>query len=68
MKKKIIHFVSVTASQVASSHASVGKDAPETKQDENIEKLKDAIDNNSELSGVEIGTEVSKQVDDWGDW
>lgn len=66
--KKIIHFVSVTASQVASSHASVGKDAPETKQDENIEKLKDAIDNNSELSGVEIGTEVSKQVDDWGDW
>lgn len=66
--KKIIHFVSVTASQVASSHASVGKDAPETKQDENIEKIKDAIDNTPELNGIEIGTEVSSNTDDWGSW
>lgn len=66
--KKIIHFVSVTASQVASSHASVGKDAPETKQDESIEKIKDAIDNTPELNGIEIGTEVSASTDDWGSW
>lgn len=66
--KKIIHFVSVTASQVASSHASVGKDAPETKHDENIEKIKEAIDHTPDFNGIEIGTEVSSNTDDWGNW
>lgn len=66
--KKIIRFVSVTASQVASSHSSVGKDAPETKQDENIEKLTEAVKNDDQLEGVEVGTDVSQGNDDWGDW
>ena len=65
--KKIIHFVSVTASQVASKSASVGKDAPETKQEENVEKLKEALDNNSDLQGVDVGTDVPAAGDaDWG--
>lgn len=66
--KKIIRFVSVTASQVASSHASVGKDAPATKQEENVEKINDALKNDTDLQGVESGTDVSKGTDDWGDW
>lgn len=65
--KKIIHFVSVTASQVASKSASVGKDAPETKQEENIEKLKEVIENNPDLKGVDVGTDVPAAGDaDWG--
>lgn len=66
--KKIIHFVSVTASQVASSHSSVGKDAPETKQDENVEKIAEAINNDPTLEGVDTGTEVTSGTDNWGDW
>ncbi len=66
--KKIIRFVSVTASQVASSHASVGKDAPETKQEENIEKITEGLKNDEDLKGVEVGTDVSTGTDDWGDW
>lgn len=66
--KKIIHFVSVTASQVASSHSSVGKDAPETKQDENVEKITEAINNDPTLEGVDTGTEVTGGNDNWGDW
>lgn len=58
--KKMIHFVSVTASQVASKTTSVGKDAPETKQEETVEKLKDSIDNNPVLDGVDIGTDIPK--------
>ena len=62
-----IHFVSVTASQVASKSASVGKDAPETKQEENVEKLKEALENNSDLQGVDVGTDVPAAGDaDWG--
>ena len=65
--KKIIHFVSVTASQIASKSASVGKDDPETKQEENVEKLKEALDNNSDLQGVDVGTDVPAAGDaDWG--
>ena len=65
--KKIIHFVSVTASQVASKSASVGKDAPETKQEENIEKLKEVLDSNPDLQGVDMGTDVPTGGDaDWG--
>lgn len=66
--KKIIHFVSVTASQVASSHSSVGKDAPETKHDENIEKITEAINNDPTLEGIDTGTEVVGGTDNWGDW
>lgn len=66
--KKIIHFVSVTASQVASSHASVGKDAPETKQEENIEKITEAVNNDPTLAGVDTGTDVAQGNDSWGDW
>lgn len=66
--KKIIHFVSVTASQVASSHASVGKDAPETKQEENIEKITEAVNNDPTLAGVDMGTDVAQGNDSWGDW
>lgn len=66
--KKIIHFVSVTASQVASSHASVGANAAETKQAENTEKIKEAVENNPEFKGVDTGTETSGNSDDWGDW
>ncbi len=65
--KKIIKFVSVTASQVASSHSSVGKDAPETKQEENIEKIKEALKNDKELQDVESGTDVAKGTNAWGD-
>ena len=61
--KKIIHFVSVTASQVASKSASVGKDAPETKQEENVEKLKEALDSNPDLQGVDVGTDVPSAGD-----
>jgi uncharacterized protein YegL len=66
--KKIIRFVSVTASQVASSHASVGKDAPETKQEEFTEKIADTLANDSELQGVDSGTDVTPGADCWGDW
>ena len=66
--KKIIRFVSVTASQVASSHASVGKDAPETKQEEFTEKIADTLANDSELQGVDSGTDVTPGADCWGEW
>ncbi len=66
--KQIIRFVSVTASQVASSHASVGQDAPETKQEELQEKLNDAVENDATFQGVDQGTDVAKGTDDWGDW
>lgn len=67
--KKIIHFVSVTASQVASKTSSVGKDAPDTKQEESIDKIKKGIESNPEMEGVDIGTDVSQSQDsDWNDW
>lgn len=67
--KKIIHFVAVTSSQVASKSSSVGKDAPDTKQQENIDKIKAELDTNPDLSGVDIGTDVSAQgSSDWNDW
>lgn len=66
--KKIIRFVSVTASQVASSHASVGKDAPETKQEEMVEKIADTISNDNDLQGVDLGTDVTPGADSWGAW
>lgn len=61
--KDMIKFVSVTASQVASSHASVGKDAPETKQEEMAEKISEAITNDVELQGVELGVDITPGMD-----
>ena len=52
---------------MASKSASVGKDAPETKQEENIEKLKEVLDSNPDLQGVDMGTDVPTGGDaDWG--
>lgn len=64
--KKIIRFVSVTSSQVGSSHSSAGKDAPETKQAEVIQKINDVIDSDPTLTGVDVGTGVAVEgLDDW---
>lgn len=60
---EMIKFVSLTASQVASSHASVGKDAPETKQEEMAEKISEAIANDDNLQGVDLGTDVTPGMD-----
>ena len=61
--------MSVTASQVASKTSSVGKDAPETKQEENVEKIKEGLKNDKTLSGVDIGTDVpTDNGSDWDNW
>lgn len=65
--KKIIHFVSVTASQVASKSTSVGQDAPDSKQDEGVEKINEGIKNDPTLEGVDIGTDVPSDGSGWGD-
>ena len=65
--KKIIRFVSVTASQVASSHSSVGKEAPTTKQEEFVDKMNDADNTSDTFDGVDIGDETTNAgTDDWG--
>lgn len=64
--QKIIKFVSVTASQVASSSASAGKDAPETKQEEMTDKIVDVLKTDDTLSGVDLGTDVVPTDDAWG--
>lgn len=67
--KKIIRYVSVTASKVASKSASVGKDAPETKNEENIQNLQEAIQNDPTLSGVDTGNSTANAgTDDWTGW
>lgn len=64
---KIIRFVSVTASQVASSHSSVGKETPATKQEEFVEQLKEAQETSDTFDGVDIGDGTENQgTDDWG--
>lgn len=64
---KIIRFVSVTASQVASSHASVGKDAPATKQEEFVDQVQDTDKTSDTFDGVDIGDETTNAgTDDWG--
>lgn len=63
--KKIIHFVSVTPSRIASQNGSVGKDAPETKQEEVIQKIKETIKEDPAYEGVDIGTETSGCNDNW---
>lgn len=65
--KKIIHFVSVTASQVASRSASVGTGAPESKNDEVAKKVSEAVNNDPSLGDVDTGTGKSGAVDDWGE-
>lgn len=66
--KKIIHFVSVTASQVASSHGSVGTDAPATKQEEFIDTLKDAQETTDTFDGVDLSADdnTNTGTDTWG--
>lgn len=64
--KKIIRFVSVTASQVASKHSSVGMDVPATKQEEFVEEVKNE-ENSDTFAGVDIGKDTTnKGTDDWG--
>lgn len=65
--KKIIRFVSITSSQVASKSSSVGTDAPATKQEELTEKLKETVEQNPDFVGVDMGTEKSDTPDEWGD-
>jgi uncharacterized protein YegL len=66
--KKIIRFVSVTSSQVASKSSSVGSDAPQTKQEELSEKIAEQVKSDDQFDGVDVGTEVSSGTDDWGSW
>ena len=67
--KDLIRFISVTASQVASKSSSVGKDAPETKQQEALEKIKEGIKNDPVLDGVDIGVDAASNSSDdqWDD-
>jgi uncharacterized protein YegL len=67
--KKIIRYVSVTASKVASKTTSVGKDAPETKNEENIQTLQKAIQDDPTLSGIDTGNSTTNSgTDDWTGW
>lgn len=68
--KKIIHFVSVTPSQVASSHGSVGTEAPATKQEEFIEALRDAQETTDTFDGVDVGADdtTNEGTDTWGEF
>ena len=64
---EMIRFVSVTASQVASSHSSVGKDAPATKQEEFVDQVRDTEKTSDTFDGVDIGDETTNAgTDDWG--
>lgn len=75
--KKIIHFVSVTASQVASRSSSVGigaegEKAPDKQKDLN-DKIADIVNNDDNtdgaFTGVDVGTGPSTgSDDDWGKW
>lgn len=68
--KKMIYLVSVTASQVASKGVSVGTDAPESRQDEVMQDIKQAIKKDSSLKKVDVGAEATdnKGSDDWTNW
>lgn len=66
--KKIIKFVSVTASQVASKSASAGIDGADTKKDEMLEKIEQHKES-GDLRGIDIGTEIDPSSEDaWGSW
>lgn len=61
--KAIIRFVTVTSSQVQSKASSVGKDAPDDKQAEVIEKITNEINENPDMDNVEIGVDVPTSSD-----
>ena len=66
--KKMIRMVSVTASRVNSKTTSVGKDAP-SKAEETINSIKDDINNDPTLAGIDVGNSSnSTAVDDWSGW
>lgn len=68
--KKMIYLVSVTASQVASKGASIGLDAPESRQEEVMQDIKKTIKKDSSLTKVDVGADVedNKGSDDWTNW
>ena len=68
--KKMIYIVSVTASQVASKGVSVGMDAPQSRQDEVMHDIKNAIKKDTSLAKVDVGAdcEDNKGTDDWTNW
>lgn len=73
--KKIIRTVSVTASKVTSMGASVGTEGSDEgsqsidSQDQTTTQIKDAIDSDPTLEGVDMGSsDNNKGTDDWGNW
>jgi uncharacterized protein YegL len=68
--KKMIYLVSVTASQVASKGVSVGTEAPESRQKEVMQDIKQAIKKDSSLKKVDVGADANdnKGSDDWTNW
>ena len=73
--KKIIHTVSVTASQVASQSASVGTTSPEEPagvadpNNQVVSTLTNDINTDPTLAGVDQGNSTTNSgTDDWGDW
>ena len=70
--KKIIHTVSVTASQVASQSASVGASSntgtPADAQSQVTDSISEAIKSDPDLQGVDQGDSTANQgTDYWGD-
>lgn len=67
--KKIIHFVSVTASQVASRNASTSASGIiETKKGEVIERIEQAK-GSGDLQGIDVGSDTRpSDADVWGSW
>ena len=68
--KKMIYLVSVTASQVASKGVSVGTEAPDSRQEEVMQDIKQAIKKDSSLKKVDVGADANdnKGSDDWTNW
>lgn len=71
--KKIIHTVSVTASQVASQSASVGGDDGSVgladPNNQVVETITNDIKTDPTLEGVDLGNSTTNSgTDDWGDW
>ena len=65
--KQIIRLVSVTASRVASKSTSVGSDAPGTKNEETLTAIKNAIEKDPTLGGLDVGdSDTNAGTDDWG--
>ena len=66
----MIYLVSVTGSQVASKGVSVGTEAPESRQEEVMQDIKQAIKKDSSLKKVDVGADANdnKGSDDWTNW